>query len=82
MPTVVRKNGTRVTTNPTPAERVAAFRQIVTDRQYAKIDGVMVDLFSASAVVAVCDALSPAAQEKFSSFTAPAMVSIAFKLTK
>jgi hypothetical protein len=36
--------------------RIAALRQIVADRQYAKVDGVLVDLWTAQAVVACYEA--------------------------
>lgn len=57
-PTRTREQGTRVTMPTTSAERIAAVRQIVTEHQYAKIDGVMVDGFSASAIMAVYAALN------------------------
>ena len=81
-PTRTRQQGTRVTEPLTPAERIAAIRQIVTEGQYAKIDGVMVDLFSASAIVRIYDALNEANREKYSTMTAPKMAVIAFKLIK
>jgi tetrahydromethanopterin S-methyltransferase subunit G len=59
-----------------------AFRQIVASSSAGKVDGQMVDLFSASAVVKVLDALSPQNKEKFLDMPAAAMVSIAFKLMK
>jgi hypothetical protein len=82
MPTRTRKHGTRETTNPTPDERVAAFRKIVAEKQYAKIDGVMVDLFSASAVVQVYDALNPDNQKKYAAMPAAKMAAAAFQLMK
>lgn len=36
--------------------RIASLRQIVADRQYAKVDGVLVDLWTAQAVLACYDA--------------------------
>ena len=59
-----------------------AFRQIVASSSAGKVDGQMVDLFSASAVVKVLDALSPQNKEKFLDMPAAAMVGIAFKLMK
>jgi hypothetical protein len=82
MPTRTRKHGTRETTSPTPDERVAAFRKIVAEKQYAKIDGVMVDLFSASAVVQVYDALNPDNQKKYAAMPASKMAAVAFQLMK
>lgn len=85
-PSRVRASGTHVT-NPSAAVdpglvRITAFREIVERGQYAKIDGIMVDLFSASAVVKVYDAVSPENQVKFRNLHAPRMVRIAFQLMK
>lgn len=82
MATTTRKGGTKVTTCETGDERIAAFRRIVGEKQYAKIDGVAVDLFSASAVVAVYDKLSPENQERFRNLPPAKMASIALKLIK
>jgi len=81
-PTRTRQGGTRVTTPLTGDQRIAAFRKIVEEKQYAKIDGCMVDLFSASAVVQVYDALSPENQKKYAGYTADKMAKIAFGLIK
>jgi hypothetical protein len=64
----------------TPTERIAKFREIVQQHQHAKIDGVGIDAFSASAVVQVYDQLSKPNQEKFASFPAPKMTEMAWKL--
>lgn len=66
----------------TPEERIAAFRAIVTEWDYAKIDGVMVDGFTASVVVQVYDALNDANRAKFSALSAKKMALVALKLTK
>jgi len=79
-PTRTREHGTQVTAPATGQERIAAFRRIVAEGQYAKIDGVMMDLFSASTVLAVYDALNETNREKFSSMPAPKMAVVAFKL--
>lgn len=77
-----RQHGTLVTNPTSGAERIAAIRQVVTDKQYAKIDGCMMDLWSASAIVAVYDKLSPLNQEKYHNLPAPRMAQIAFQLLK
>lgn len=82
MPTTQRVHGTKIHTPADGAERIAAFRSIVAERQFAKIDGVLVDLFSANYVVQVFDALSPANQTKYAAMPAPRMVQVAFQLTK
>lgn len=81
-PTRVRRQGTVVTRPVTGEERIAAIRRIVTEGQYAKIDGTMIDLFSAGAVIAVYDKLSPEAQAKYATMPAGKMALIAFKLLK
>ena len=78
----VREQGTVVTVPTTGQERIDAIRRIVTEKQYAKVDGVMVDLFTAGAIVGVYDAISEANQAKYREMKAPVMASIAFKLMK
>jgi hypothetical protein len=81
-PSRTRERGTVVTSPKTGTERIAAVRQIVERKQYAKIDGQAVDLFSASAIVAVYDALNESNREKFCSLPVGKMALIAFKLVK
>lgn len=81
-PTRTRKQGTRVTLTKDGAERIAACRAIVEAGQYAKIDGFMVDLFSASAIVKVYDAVNDANKAKFSALPIGKMASVAMKLLK
>ena len=76
----IRENGTVVTKPKTGAERIAAIRKIVEEKQYAKVDGTMIDLFSASAIVQVYDALHEVNREKFSSMLSGKMAVVAFKL--
>ena len=75
-----REHGTPEVTPDDGMERIKAIRRIVEDGQYAKIDGQMIDLFSASAIVQVYDALSEKNQEKFRSMPAWRMGEVAFKL--
>jgi hypothetical protein len=81
-PTRVRNQGTVVTRPKTPEERIAAIRRIVTEGQYAKVDGTMIDLFSASAVIGVYDKLNPENQAKYAAMPAGKMALVAFKLLK
>ena len=60
----------------------AALRQIVADKQAGKVDGVMVDLFSASAILSVLDAINEANKEKLLSLPVESMADIAFKMAK
>ena len=82
--TRVREHGTTVT-NPADfvdagLARILAIREVVKECQYAKIDGIMADLYSASAVIKVYDALNETNKQKYRNCTFPKMASIAFKL--
>lgn len=81
-PTRVREHGTQVTNPATPLERISAIRRIVSEGQYAKVDGSMVDLFSASSIVAVYDALNETNRAKFAALPAPRMATVAFRLVR
>jgi hypothetical protein len=59
-----------------------AFREIVASSSMGKVDGQKIDLFSASAVVQVLDALGAQNKEKFLDMPPAAMVQLAFKLMK
>ncbi|MBE3036950.1 MAG: hypothetical protein IMZ70_07730 [Candidatus Atribacteria bacterium] len=78
--TRVREQGTVVTNPKTGIERIDAIRQIVTEKQYAKVDGVMVDLFSASAIINVYDNINGTHQAKYRELPVQRMVDIAFKV--
>ena len=80
--THTREHGTRVTHATTPEDRIAAFRQIVAERQYVMIDGTMIDGFTASLVVQVYDAINDANRIKFASMPAGKMGIVAYKVTK
>ena len=80
--TRIRDHGTRVTRSRTPEEKIAGIRQIVTERQYAKVDGMTVDGFSASAIIQVYDALNPENRAKYAALPINRMATIAFKLCK
>lgn len=77
-----RQRGTKVYRTTTGAERIAACREIVAARQYAKVDGTMVDLFTASAIVTVHDALNEKNQATYSAMPIDRMGLIAFRLLK
>ena len=81
-PTRVRKQGTQVTKPASPVERIAAIRNIVKECQYAKVDGTMIDLFSASAIVSVYDNLNVDNRAKYATLPAGKMGIVAFKLLK
>ncbi len=75
-----RLHGTEETIAGNADDRIAAIRRVVERKQYAKIDGVMIDLFTASIICQVYDALNPVNKQKFASMPARKMADIAFKL--
>jgi hypothetical protein len=80
-PTRVREGGRQVTrTNGDPAVKLAAFRRIVDEKSFAKIDGYGVDLFSASAVVQIHDALNEQNRARYLALSVPKMADVAFRL--
>ena len=78
--TRTRERGTEVTQTKSGKERISALRRIVSRGQYAKIDGVMVDTYSASSILAVYNNLSPANKAKMESFPIAKMADISFKV--
>jgi len=82
MQTRKREGGTMEFWPKSVGERIAAFRNVVENKSYAKIDGCMIDLFSANYVVQVYDALNPINREKFMTLVAPKAVKVAFQLVK
>lgn len=69
-----------------PMSKLEIIQAIVRDKQAMKIKtgrklGYL-DLFTASAILKVHDALSPASQEKYLGMEIPIMANIAFKLLK
>jgi hypothetical protein len=81
-PSRTRINGTRVTTTLDGHAVIAACRSICDRKQYAKVNGLMVDTFSASAIVQVYDAISEANKAKFVNLSVSRMASIALTLLK
>lgn len=82
MSTTIRVHGTHVTESKDGLERIEAARKIVERKQYAKIDGIMVDLFSASAIVAVYDALNDKNKEMYLKLSISSMAKVAFRYIK
>ncbi len=78
--TRTREQGTQVTNPKDGLERINAIRQIVTDKQYAKVDGIMVDLYSASAIINVYDNINDVQKDKFRNLPTARMADIAFKV--
>lgn len=61
-------------------ERIEAFRQIVKQGAYAKIDGCLMDLFTASVVVQVYDSLNDKNRKTLMDFTADRAGMLALKV--
>lgn len=78
----VREHGTPELLTDDATAKMAAIRAVVAEKQYRKVNGVMVDLFTASAIVAVYDALSAPNQAKLASLPIPRMAEICFSLVK
>ena len=60
--------------------KIEKIRKVASECQCAKIDGSMLDAYSASAIVAVYDRLSDENRIKFLGLPIPRMASLAFKL--
>jgi len=63
-----------------PEDRIAAIRRIVEERQYAKIEGVAVDLFTASAIIQVYDKLNDQNKAKLAAMPVPKIAAVVWKL--
>lgn len=61
-------------------ERIEAIRQIVKGRRKAKVDGMMVDSYTAQAILQVHDALTDKPRALFAAMPIGCMASIAWKL--
>ncbi len=62
--------------------RIEKIRKIVNEHQASRIEGLLVDSFTASMLVVIHDALRPDLQEKFCAFPLRQMVDIGWKLYK
>ena len=78
----VREHGTMETVPGDGEKRLEVIRRIVANGQYEKVDGGMLDLFSAGAICAVYDKLSAENQVKYQTLPAQKMALVAFKLLK
>ncbi len=76
----IREHGTYEVIGCNPQDRIAAIRRILEERQYAKIDGTMIDGFSASLILSVYDQLNESNRLKFASMPAGRMGLVAYEL--
>ena len=60
--------------------KLETLKKIVSECEAARIEGSIVDLFSASAIVRVAEKLSPENLEKFMAMPVRKMATVAFKL--
>ena len=83
------QDGGKVSKKPGPPKQIgqvddkeAALRRIVADAQAGQVDGVEVDLYSASAIVKVLDALNPQNKERYLALDPLTMAEMAMKMMK
>jgi hypothetical protein len=62
--------------------RIEKLRKIVREHQHAKIEGYLVDGFTASGLVQVYDALSEENRAKFAALPLPQMVDVMWRLVE
>ena len=67
---------------PIGKDGIERCRKIVAERQYAKVNEVMIDGYSASAIVQVYDAVNEANRIKLEGLPVHRVVSICFQLIK
>lgn len=61
---------------------IEQLREIVKNHQYQKIDGVIVDVMTASAILTVYDSINETNKEKYSKLPITKMADVAWKLIK
>jgi len=64
------------------SKALEACQKVVAEKQFTKVDGVLLDLFTASAIVQVHGALSPTNQAKFAVLPLTKMASVALSCLK
>ena len=76
----VNVNGVRVELLTQSTERIETMRSIVQEHQWVEIDGMVVDVVTASAYVTVWDALSPKNATHLDSLLLSYAVSVVWKV--
>lgn len=76
-----RQHGTFETQSETSAERLNAIQRVVDEKQYAKIDNEMADLWTCSLILKVYNALNGTNKAKYSNLSYRRMATVAFQLT-
>lgn len=80
--TRVREGGRKVWANQDGPGIINCCREIKSSQSFAKINGIMVDLFSANAIIAVHDGINDTQRAKFIALPLAKMASVAFKVLK
>lgn len=80
--TRVRNQGTIVVNPKDGVERINAIRQIVEGAGYMKIDGQLVDSFTASGIIQLYDKLNDVCKEKYRNCNVSKMAAILWKMVK
>lgn len=80
MPLAIRAGGCKVWKDTTPEERIEAFNTIRKDQQMGKIDGITIDLFSASAVSKVYEACNADNRKKLDAMPIQRLVRICYQM--
>lgn len=78
----IRSEGTVETIAGNNIDRIQAIQQIVDQKQYAKIDGNMIDLWTAQTILQVYNALKPENQLKYANLRAGKMAVVAYNIIK
>lgn len=71
-----------INTGGDPDKKIEAIRLVVERKAFKVVDGILVDLFSASVIIQVFDALSAENKRKYKKLSLPRMQSVAFDLVE
>jgi hypothetical protein len=64
------------------AHFIGVCRQTIKEKQYRKFEGILIDLYSASAVITVYDNLNETNKKKLEALEPKQIIAICFKLIK
>jgi len=63
-------------------DRIEALRKIVNEKQYAKVDGMFVDVFTASTIVSVYDKGGPGVKRVIKNLPLEKVVRTCYRISK
>lgn len=75
-----RKHGRMVFKTESNQEKLEAFDWIVNNKDFAIVNGIAVDMNSASIIVQMCEQITEKARKKFLSYKVPVMIKLAWKV--